>query len=167
MLDRRLVPLFGAFGGPLQRPVERAQEAPDMPRMILHAGQLLDDPSDSGQRPEVRAEAVRPRALAQGRFDASHLLLSQPWLASGAAGGPQRRAPAPVPRAIPSHDALAADIQAPCDGALRLSTRSKQPRGLLPTDLQSLEIPSWCNMSGHAPIVRWKGANVTVLCEIQ
>ena len=138
-----------------------------MPRVILHAGQLLDDPSDPGQRPQVRAEAVRPRALAQGRFDASHLLRSQPWLASGAAGGPQRRAPALAPRARPSHDALAADSQASGDCPVRLSTRGKQPRGLVPTNFQSVEIPSWCNMSGHAPIVRWEGAIVTILCETQ
>ncbi len=138
-----------------------------MPRVILHASQLLDDPSDSGQRPEVRAEAMHPRALAQGRFDATHLLRSQSRLAPSAAGGPQRRAPALAPRAKPSHDALAADIQVPCDGALRLLTRGKQPRGLLPTNFQSMEIPSWCNMTGHASIVRWNIANVTVLCEIQ
>ena len=138
-----------------------------MPRVILHAGQLLDDPSDSGQRPEVRAEAVRPRALAQGRFDAGHLGRRHPRLASGPAGGPQRRAPALAPRAIPAHDALAADCQPSGDCTLRLSTRGKQPRGLLPTNFQSVEIPSWCNMSGHASIVRWKAACVTVLCEAQ
>jgi len=150
MLNRRLVPLSSAFGRPLQRPVERAQEAPDMPRVILHAGQLLDDPRDSGQRPEVRAEAMRARALAQGRFDADHLLRSQSRFAPGATGGPQRPAPALTPRAIPSHDALAADLQAPCDCPARLSTHGKQPRGLLATNFQSTEIPSGCNMSGHA-----------------
>ena len=113
-----------------------------MPRVILHAGQLLDDPSDAGQRPEVRAEAMRARALAQGCFDMNHLLRSQSRLAPGAAGGPQRRAPALAPRAIPSRDALAADLQAPRDGTVRLSTRGKQPRGLLATNFQSVEIPS-------------------------
>jgi hypothetical protein len=72
-----------------------------------------------------------------------------------------------APRAIPSQDALAADPQAPGDGTLRLSSRGKQPRGLLPTNFQSVEIPSWCNMSGHAPIVQWEGAVVTILCETQ
>ena len=121
-----------------------------MPRVILHARQMLDDPSDAGQRPEIRAEAVRPRALAQGHLDAPHLLRRQPRLASGAAGAPQRRDPALAPRAIPTQDALAADSEASGDCPLRLSTRSKQPRGLLPTYFQSVEIPSWCNMSGHA-----------------
>lgn len=110
---------------------------------------------------------MRARSLAQGRFDASHLLRSQPRLAAGAAGGPQRRPPTLAPRAIPSHDALAADPQAPGDGTLRLSSRGKQPRGLVPTNFQSVEIPSWCKMSGHAPIVRWEGAIVTILCETQ
>jgi len=121
-----------------------------MPRVILHARQLLDDPSDAGQRPEVRAEAVRPRALAQSHLDAPHLFGRQPRLAPRAAGGPQRRAPALAPRAIPAHDALAADPQASGDGPLRLSARGKQPRGPLPTYFQSVEIPSCCNMSGHA-----------------
>src|SRR5439155_13937646 len=78
--DGRIVALFGASRRTLQRPVERAQEAPDMPRVILHAGQLLDDPSDPGQRPEFRAEAMRARALAQGGFDAAQLVLGQPRL---------------------------------------------------------------------------------------
>ena len=121
-----------------------------MPRVILHASQLLDDPSDPGQRPEVGAEAVCTGALAQGRFDAFQLLRRQPRLAPGAARGPQRRVPALAPRAIPSHHALAADSQASGDSPVRLSTRGKQPRRLLPTYFQSVEIPSWCNMSGHA-----------------
>jgi len=121
-----------------------------MPRVILHARHVLDDPSDPGQRPEVRTEAVRPRALAQSRSDLDHLLWRHPRLAAGAAGGPQRHAPTPVPRAIPAHDALAADSQAAGDGPVRLSTSGKQPRGLLATNFQSVEIPSGCNMSGHA-----------------
>lgn len=121
-----------------------------MPRVILHARQLLDDPSHAGQRPEVRAEAVRPRALAQGHLNPAHLLRRQSRLASGATGGPQRRAPALAPRAIPAHDALAADSQAAGDSPLRLSACGKQPCGLLPTYFQSVEIPSWCNASEHA-----------------
>jgi hypothetical protein len=139
-----------------------------MPRMILHAGQLLDDAGDSGQRPQVCAEAMRAWALAQGGFDPDHLLLRQPGLPSGAAGGPQRRAPTLAPRAIPAHDALAADTQEPGDGPLRFSPRGKQPRGLLATNFQSVKIPSWCSMSGHAFHLTMEGrASVTVLCEIQ
>ena len=44
-----------------------------MPGVILHAGQLLDDPRDARQRPQVCAEPLRPRSFAQGRFDAAHL----------------------------------------------------------------------------------------------
>ncbi len=121
-----------------------------MPRVILHAGQLLDDASDPGQRPEVRAEAMRVRALAQGGLDADHLLPRQPRLPAGAAGGPQRPASALAPRAIPAHDALAADPQHPGDGPLRVPTRGKQACGLLATNFESVEIPSWCSMSGHA-----------------
>ena len=83
------------------------------------------------------------------------------------AGGVQRRAPALTPRAIPSHDALAADIQPPGDDALRLATRGKQPCGLLPTNFQPVEIPSWRKMGGHASQRTMEGGSVTVLCEIQ
>ena len=139
-----------------------------MPRVILHAGQLRDDARDPGQRPEVRAEAMRVRALAQGGLDADHLLPRQPRLPAGAAGGPQRPAPALAPRAIPAHDALTADPQQPGDGSLRFPARGKQPRGPAATHFQSLEIPSWCSMSGHAFQRTLEGmAGVTLLCEIQ
>jgi hypothetical protein len=167
VLDGGLVPLFGAGGRPLQRPIERAQETPDMSGMILHPRQLLDDPRDPGQRPEVCVEAVRPRALAQGRRDASQLPHRQPRLAAGAASGPQRHAPALAPGAIPAHHALAADAQAVRDGPVRLSTLGKQPCGLVPTYFQSSEISSWRNMSGHAPHrTLGRPVSVTVLCEI-
>jgi hypothetical protein len=138
-----------------------------MPRMILHAGQLLDDARDAGQRPEIGTEAMRARALAQGGFDAAQLLPRQPGLSAGTAGAPQRGAPARTPRPKPAHDALAADRQTAGDGPLRLSARGKQPRGLLPTNFQSMEIPSWRNVSGHASIVRWKDGSVTLLYETQ
>lgn len=136
--------------------------------MIVHTGQLLDDPSDPGQRPQVRAEPMCARALTQGGLDADQVLPRQPGLPSGAAGGPQRGAPPLAPRAIPAHDALAADTQEPGDGPLRVPTRSKQSRGLLATNFQSMEIASGCRMVGHASHRTMEGCtNVTVLCEIQ
>ena len=138
-----------------------------MSRVILYAGQPLDDARDPWQRPQVRAEAMRAGALAQRRFNTDHLLRSQPGLAASATRGPQRRTSARAPRAIPSHDALAADAQAPSDGPLRLSTRGEQPCGLMATNFQSVEIPSWRNVSGHAPSYDGKAAFVTVLCETQ
>ena len=139
-----------------------------MPRVILHAGQLLDEPSDAGQRPEARAEAMRARALSQGGFDAAHLLRSQSRLAPGAAGGPQRRAPALAPRAIPPHDALATDADPSRDGPVPLSPGGQQPRDLLAPNFQSVEISSGRNMTGHAfhPTMKDR-ALVTVLCESQ
>ena len=137
-----------------------------MPRVILHAGQLLDDVSDPRQRPEVRAESMGARALTQGGLDADHLLLRQPGLPSSAAGRPQCRAPALAPRAIPSHDTLAAHTQEPGDCPLRFPTRGKQPRGLLATNFQSVEIPSGCSMVGHAFHLTMEGCElVTVLYE--
>jgi hypothetical protein len=122
-----------------------------MPGVILHAGDPLDDPRDARQRPEVRAEAMRARALAQSRFDLAQLCRPQPRLAAGAAGGPQRGAPPRAPRAIPSQDALAADPQPSSNSTLRLARGSKQPRGLVSTYFQSMEIPSWRRMSRHTP----------------
>jgi hypothetical protein len=111
---------------------------------------------------------MRAGSLAQGVFDVRHLRWRQSRLATGAPGRPQRRPPAAPPRAIPAHDALATDAQPPGDGALPLSARRKPPRGLLPTYFQSEEIPSWCNMGGHA-FHRTTGrrSDVTILCEIQ
>ena len=139
-----------------------------MPRVILHAGQLLDNPRDARQRPQVGSEPLCARAFAQGRFDAAHLFRSQPRLAAGTARGAQRRASTLAPRAIPAHDALAADAQTTRNRPVRLSPRGKQPRGLLATNFQSVEISSWRNMSGHAfhPTIGRRTC-VTVLCEIQ
>ena len=120
-----------------------------MPRVILHARQALDEARNAGQRPEIRAKTMHARALAQGHLDAGHLCWHQARLAPGPAGGAQRRAPALAPRAIPTHDALAAHAQAPGNGALRLATRGKQLRGLATTDFQAMKIPSGRNMSGH------------------
>ena len=64
MPDGGLVPLLRALGRTLQRPVERAQEAPDMARVILHAGDALDHQRDPGQGPEGGPEALRAGALA-------------------------------------------------------------------------------------------------------
>src|SRR5206468_9903962 len=54
------------------------------------------------------------------------------------------------------------------DCALRLASGGEQPRGLLPTNFQPVEIPSWGHMSGHASIVRCGRLSiVTVLRETQ
>ena len=125
-----------------------------MSGVILHAGQVLDEARDAGQRPQIRAKAVRPRALPQGRFDLGHLLGTQSRFAPGPPSGAQRRAPALTPRLIPPHDALATDAQPPGDGAPRFLAGGEEPRGVLPTNFQSVEIPSWGNVSAHASIVR-------------
>jgi len=122
--------------------------------VILHAGQVRDESRDARQRPQIRAKAVRPRALAQSRFDLGHLLGVQARLAPGPTGGAQRRAPTLAPRLIPPHDALTTDAQPPGDGALRFLARGEEPRGVLPTNFQSVEISSWGNVSAHASIVR-------------
>lgn len=138
-----------------------------MPGVIRHARQALDEPRHPRQGPELRAEAVRPRPLAQGRFDAAQLLGCQAGLAPGPPRAAQRGTPAPSPRPVPSHNALATGAQPAGDGGLRLLGRGEEPRGLLPTTFQCLEIPSWCNMSMHAPIIRQSCSAVTVLCETQ
>jgi len=138
-----------------------------MPGVISHAGQVLDEARDARQRPQIRAKAVRPRALAQGRFDRGQLLGTQSRLAPGAPRGAQRRASALTPRLIPAHDALPTDAQPPGNGALRLLAGGEEPCGVLPTHFQSMEIPSWGNVRAHASIVRREAADVTVLCETQ
>jgi len=139
-----------------------------MARVILHAGHALDHPGDPRQSPEPGTEPMRAGALAQGRVDAGQLRRRQARLAARAAGGAQRLAAARAPGPIPPHHALAADPQAPRDRAPRLATGGEQPCGLLPTNFQPVEIPSWCHMSGHASIVRRRRLSiVTILCDIQ
>ncbi len=136
-----------------------------MAGMIRHARQALDEPRHPRQGPALRAEAVRPRPLAQGRFEAAQLLGRQSGLAPGPPRGAQRRAPTLPPRAVPPQDALATDAQPSGDGALRLLASGEEPCGLLPTNFQSLEIPSWCNMSAHTSIIQRSCVLVTILCE--
>jgi len=125
-----------------------------MPGVILHAGQVLDEAGDPRQGPEIRPEAVRPRALAQGRCEAGQLLRREPRLASGPPCGAQRRAPAFAPRSIPPQDALATGAQPAGDGGLRLLAGGEEPCGQLPTTFQSLEIPSWGHVSAYASVIR-------------
>lgn len=164
--DGRLIALFGALGRPLQGPVECPQEAPDMTRVILHAGDPLDQLGDPREGPEVGSESLRTGAPAQRRFDAGQLRGIQPRLPARAAHGPQGRASAPAPGAVPAHDALAADPQKPGDGTLRLVARGKQPCGLVATHFQAMKIPSWSVRTEHAPIIPRGRRFVTVLYEI-
>lgn len=138
-----------------------------MAGMIRHANQALDEPRDPRQGPELRAEAVGPGTLAQGRFDAGHLLGPQPRLASRPPRRAQRRAPALPPGPIPPQDALTTGAQAAGDGGLRFLASGEEPRGLLPTVFQCMEIASRCNESAHTFIIQQSCADVTVLCEIQ
>ena len=133
-----------------------------MPGVILDAGQLLDEARDAGQRPEIRAKAVRPGALPQGRFDLGHLLGTQSRLAPGPPCGAQRRASTLAPRLIPPHDALATDAQPSGDGAVRLLADGEEPRGVSSTNFQSMEIPSWGSVCAHASIVRREAACVSL-----
>src|SRR5438046_9517120 len=168
MLDLCLVPLLRGLGATLQRRVERAQEAPDMPRVILPPGHALDHQCDARQGPETGTEAMRAGALAQCLVDAGQLFRSQSRLTPRSASGAQRLATATAPRPIPPHHALAADSEASRDCALRLATGGEQPRGLLPTNFQPVEIPSWGHMSGPASLVRCGRLSiVTVLRETQ
>jgi len=138
-----------------------------MPRVILHAGQTLDDHRDAGQGPELGTEAGRPRPLPQGRLDCGQLALIQPRLAASAAGGFQTRpAPGP-PRPIPPHDALATDAEDARDESLRVLAGGKQARRPLSTTFQPMEITSGGNMSGHASMICPRDAIVTILCETQ
>src|SRR5439155_654829 len=76
-----------------ERDVERAQEAPEKPRVILHAGHALDHQYDTRQGPEPGTEAMRAGALAQGHVDAGQLFRSQsrltPFRTAGSARAPR------------------------------------------------------------------------------
>jgi hypothetical protein len=139
-----------------------------MARVIRHARHALDHQGDARQGPEPGPEPMRAGAFAQGDVDAGQLLWRQSRLAPRSAGGAQRLAATRPPCPIPPHHALATDSQAPRNRALRLATGGEQPRGLLPTNFQPVEIPSWGHMSGHASIVRCgRPSIVTILRETQ
>lgn len=138
-----------------------------MPRMILDAGQALDEPGDSRQCPQAGPKAMCAGALAQRRIDFGHLLRRHPWLAAGPPSGSQRCTPTPLPCAKPAHDALAADTETAGDGPMRLLARSKQLRRLVATHFQSVKIPSRGIMSSHTPSYNNGPRIVTILCEIQ
>jgi hypothetical protein len=118
-----------------------------MARVIAHAGEALDHRSDPGQRPQVCAEPVRARPLAQGRVDARQLLVIQPWSAAQPSRRLQARPALLLPRLVPAVRGLTTDPQLGHDHRLRGSA-GKQARRLESARLQRGHIPSlWL---GHA-----------------
>src|SRR5581483_4251423 len=71
--NRPLVPFARPARRPRQRPVQPAQEVPDVARVIADTRHPLDDRRHAGQRPEVGAEAVSVGTTAQGRVDLGEL----------------------------------------------------------------------------------------------
>jgi hypothetical protein len=89
-------------------------------------------------------------------------------ICSGLSRGFRPARPAALPPGPkPPQDALATGAQAAGDGGLRFLASGEEPRGLLPTKFQCMEIASRCNVSAHAFIIQQSYASVTVLCEIQ
>lgn len=138
-----------------------------MPGVILYAGQVLNEVRHPGQGPEVRGEAVRPRALPQGRFEPAQLLGRQTRFAPGPPRGAQRRAPALPPRAVPPQDALATDAQPASDRSVGQLPRGKQSGRREATFLESLEIASRPLCCTHTLSLARVSTCVTILCENQ
>lgn len=129
MLDR-LVPAFaGAAGGSLQGPVHRPQNLPDMAGMVPHPGQPLDHRGHARQRPQIGAEAVGARPLAQSPVDLLEVGAVQLRLAPRSARPAQRRHAALSPLSVPARDALAADLDGASDRGQNRAV-AEQSRGL-------------------------------------
>jgi hypothetical protein len=82
-----LIALLGAAGRLLERPVHRTQDLPDVARVVVHARQLLDHAWHPGQRPQLRRETIRHRALAKGPIQLLQVLPVEPGLELPRFGG--------------------------------------------------------------------------------
>src|SRR5580658_7600997 len=88
-------------------PAERPQQPPDVARMILAAGLLLDERPHAANGPQRRGITVRFRSLQQGGLDAFLLAGRQAGPAPSPAGSEQSRFALGLGRPRPTADRLA------------------------------------------------------------
>jgi hypothetical protein len=157
------VAFAGLLGGTLQTPVHGTENLPDMTRVIAHSGQALDDRGDARQRPQVRAETVRPCAPAQRFVNLPQLRRSQLRFAASATRAAQCRSSTALPLPIPTRHTLTAHFQLAGDGGEDQLAGSKQTGCLFATALQTLKIPA--ERYGHTDSISENGSNVTLLRE--
>jgi len=109
--------------------------------MMLHPGQALDHLRDPGQRPQLCAEPVGPRARSQGPLDPRQVLWGKPRLAARPARRLQAGPPLRLPGLMPVIGGGRRHAHDPRHHRLRLAPR-EQLRGLKPPSFQRSKIPS-------------------------
>jgi hypothetical protein len=110
-------------------------------RVVLHAGEPLDERRHARQCPQRRGEPMSPGALEQRGFDPSELRRLEPRFAPGPASGLQGRAAVVLPGVVPAVGGRPRRTQRAGDGRLRCAAR-EQTRGLEPTRFQRSKIPT-------------------------
>lgn len=136
-----------------------------MTGVVGDAREPLDHHRDPRQGPEIRRKPMRTSALAECPIDPLEVRLVQFRLTSCAPRATQCREATASPFVIPATYALPAHPQGAGDTGHELA-RGKQACRALPAQFQGMEIPSWRNMSVHAPIIREALGDVTLFCEI-
>jgi hypothetical protein len=102
--------------------------------------------------------------LAQGPVDLPELWAVQLRLAAGPPRPAEGGGATALPRGVPAADALAADLQIPCDGRQNQPAARKQTSGLLASLSHPFKVPTW--RKRHALSIRQEGFNVNILSEI-
>ena len=144
------IALPGSLGWSLQCPVHRSEYLPHMSRVIVHAGQALDNNSYARECPQICAKTVGPCSLSQCDLDTSQLLSFQLRFATRSARASQCAATATLPLLVPATYALAAYLQ--FSGNPRqdhLANREQSGRSL-PSLHHCSEISPLSNVSLHA-----------------
>ena len=132
--------------------------------VIPNAGQPLNHHGHPRQRPEIGPKAMHAGTLAQGPVDLPELWAVQLRLAAGPPRPAEGGGATALPRGVPAADALAADLQIPCDGRQNQPAARKQTSVLLASLSHPFKVPTW--RKRHALSIRQEGFNVNILSEI-
>ena len=149
-MDLFLASLPGLSGGLLHAPIQGPQKLPDVSRMELLSGDPVNDRGYPRQSPQIRAEAMLPGALTQGRVHLPQLAGAEPWLATRPTRCSQPRHALGFPLPVPATDTLSAGLQLSRHRSLPLPF-CKQASRLLAPMFQTLEITQVFLVSHHGP----------------
>jgi hypothetical protein len=147
--DRGLVAFSRLPRRALDRPIQRAEQVPHVPRMKPLAREARNHGRHAGQGPEIRREAMRGGALEQGPFDPRQGGAVQARLPARAAGPFEPAPTSGSPRVKPPMRSGDAYSQFAGDCVLRQAT-AKQLCRLESPRFQRGEVPPTPACSGHA-----------------
>ena len=136
-----------------------------MPGVVLHSGHMLDDLSNAGQGPKLRAKAMCHRAAQQLLLQRVALHGRELRFSACAARALKSLLPLGLPVAVPAHHALAADVECPGDRGLRLALL-EQVRRTQATASHLIKVPLGSARLSHTGNVAYGRSIVTLFCEI-